>query len=233
MGSSDYRLDISHPSGPPFDLVYNSRFELNLFDSTAKAIPPAFDVTLTLTVFVHLPHPDHPSSTPTVLTVPVYLSSPYSLKLTDSGDIVDIVECDIMLHNPNVIINSTNIVLTLPWIQHGAKTTLFLPEVMLTPKQGFLLKQDDDSWSFHPGRTLKKKSTRNDPTRIPLPHFNHTAESLVNSKHMIQGWQYYKTFNHNLELQKSQTFLARRTIYFKSYDPRNLSDANTKSSIAS
>ena len=237
MGSSDYRLDISHPSGPPFDLVYNGSFDFNLFDNTAEATPPAFDVGQT--VFVHLSHVDHPSSTATILTVPVRLSSPHSLQLTDSGDIVVVAECEIMPHNPTAIIDTTNIVLTHPWIQHGAKTTLFLPEVMLTPKQDFLLKHNDDSWSFHPGCMLKKKSTRNNLTGIPLPtcillpHFNDTAESLVNSKHIIQGWQHYKTFNHNLELQKTHKFLARRTIYFKSSDPCNLSDANTKSSIAS
>ena len=50
---------------------------------------------------------------------------------------------------------------------------------------------------------------------------------------MIQGWQHYKTFNQNLQNMKTQTFLAGRTIYFQSSDPRGLSDANTKPSVAS
>ena len=40
MGSSDYCLNISHPSGPPFGLVYNGDFEFNLFDNSAEAIAP-------------------------------------------------------------------------------------------------------------------------------------------------------------------------------------------------
>ena len=34
MGSSDYRLDISIPSGPPFQLIYNGGFDFNLFDNS-------------------------------------------------------------------------------------------------------------------------------------------------------------------------------------------------------
>ena len=80
-------------------------------------------------------HPDHPSTTATVLTVPVHhLTSLYSLQLAGSSDIVEIIECELLPHNPTAIIDSTNVFLTLPWIKHGAKTTLFLLDVMLTPK---------------------------------------------------------------------------------------------------
>jgi len=145
MGSSDYYcLDISHPSGPPFNLFYNGCFEFNLLDNTAEAIPPPFDISQTL--FFPPSHPDYPSTTTTVPTVPIHLSSPYSVQITSSGDIIDVTECNLMLHDPQSTIDVTNIVLTLPWIQHEAKTTLFVPDLMVIPKQSFLIKRNY-SWS--------------------------------------------------------------------------------------
>ena len=42
------------------------------------------------------------------------LTSPYSLQLASSGDIVDVMECDIKPHDPTTIIDTTNIIITLP-----------------------------------------------------------------------------------------------------------------------
>ena len=105
---------------------------------------------------------------------------------------------------------------------------------MVTPKQGFLLKNDNDSWSFHPGRTLKKKLIRNNnPKAIPLADLDTLSESLHDSKHMVQGWQHFKTFNQNLKNAEAQHFLARRATYFNSSDPATLSNSNTQSAINS
>ena len=119
MGSSNYPLDISHPSGPPFDLVYNDGFDFNLFDNTAEAISPAFDGGQI--VCVHPSHADHPSRTATILTIPIQLGSLYSLQLLESGDIVDVAEFDIIPYNPTALIDTTNIILTHPWIQQEPK----------------------------------------------------------------------------------------------------------------
>ena len=229
MGSSDYRLDISHPSGPPFGLVYNGGFEFNLFDNSAEAIAPAYD--LGQSVFISPTHHLHPSETAKILTVPISLSSPYAVQLP-SGDIVDIIESDLLPHDPSSSTNTVNLVLTLPWIKHNATATLMLPDVMVTPKQGILLKDKNDSWSFHPGRSLSGKSARNNKQKaIPLPDFENTATSLYASKHLVEGWQVFKTFNQNLKNTELQQFLARRASYFNSSDPATLSNTNTQSAI--
>jgi len=143
------------PVRPPFNLVYNGGFDFNLFDNTAESVPPAFD--LTQTVFIPPSHPYHPSETAKILTIPLDLESPYSVQIK-SGDILDVMECDLLPHDPTNTHDTTNLVLTLPWIRDEARTTLFIPELMKSPKQGVLLKDNSDSWSFHPGRSLKEKS---------------------------------------------------------------------------
>jgi len=97
MGSSNYRLDISIPSGPPFNLVYNGGFDFNLFDNSPESIPPAFDFRQT--VFTRPSHPLHPSETAKILTVPIDLAALYSVQLKN-GDIVNIKECDLLPHDP-------------------------------------------------------------------------------------------------------------------------------------
>jgi hypothetical protein len=229
MGSSDYRLDISIPSGPPFNLIYNGGFDFNLFDNSAEAIPPAFD--LGQTAFIQPSHDLHPSESAKILTIPMSLTAPYAVQL-NSGDIIDIMECDLQKHDPNDITDDANPILTRPWLRHEARITLIIPGVMLKPKQGFLIKSEDNSWSFFPGRTLCTKSSRNNYKKnIPLPDFEATAESFLASKNMVQGWQVFKTFNENRSNAASKQFLARRATYFNSSDPATLSNSNTQSAI--
>ena len=68
----------------------------------------------------------------------------------------------------------------LPWVQHNAKITLYLPHIMTQPKQGYL-SNDNNSWSFLAGRT-KKGGT------IPLPNFPLLIDSLIANKKVFKGW---------------------------------------------
>ena len=193
LGSSDYRLDTSHPSGPMFNLTYNGGLNFHLFDPTdVSDSPPAFH--LNQTIYLHPSHPNHPSAQATILTIPTSSSEPYMIQLSESKDIIAINASEILPHNPTRPYHNVNPVLTLPWIQHQAKATLFLPDSMTTPKQGFLLKTNDD-WSFLPGHSLNAHSKRNNPQNlIPLPNFTSTAESLYYSKQLIQGWKQFQHF---------------------------------------
>jgi len=72
---------------------------------------------------------------------------------------------------------------------------------MNTTKQGFLLKNDSDSWSFHPGHSLKEKSLRNNnPKAILLPDFDTLAKSLHASKHI--WYRDGSTSKHSLKISK-------------------------------
>ena len=106
-------LHISHLSGPPFNLVYNGDFDFNLFNNTAETIPPDFDIGQT--VFIPPSHPHYPSETTQILTIPIDLASPYSVQIK-SCDILNIMECDLLPHDPAATTDNTNTILTLPWI---------------------------------------------------------------------------------------------------------------------
>jgi len=196
-------------------------------------MPPAYD--LQQSVFLSPTHPDHPSAASTIINIPFSHTSPYSVQITSTKDIVEVMVSDIVPHDPTAILpDTTNPVLLHPWIQDNSKATLLIPSSMTKPKQGFLLHQPDGEWAFHPGRTQKSKSTRNNPTKlIPLPNFLADAASLCANKCLVQGWQNFSTFNRNLEARKTQDFIARRVTYMKSTDPAALTDADIQFSIDS
>ena len=112
MGSSDYRLDTLLPSSPPFDLIYNSGFNFNLFDNSIESIKPAFD--LGQTVFFPPDHPTYPSQHATVLTIPTSIRAPYSVTCKPSLDIMDVLESVMIPHDPKLKPDTTNLVLSLP-----------------------------------------------------------------------------------------------------------------------
>ena len=130
--------------------------------------------------------PQHDTSR--VLNIPFHHSDAYSLQVFSTGNIVDVCEGSILPTNPNTPLpDTTSLILTLPWIKHDAKTTLFLPDSMVKPKQG-LLQLVGDEWYFHAGRTLKSKACRNNPrTSIHLPNFSSTAKKLFYSKQLVRG----------------------------------------------
>ena len=67
LGSSNYRLDTSHPSGPMLNLTHNGGLIFNLYDpSNNSDIAPAFH--LNQTVHLKHSHPNYPSVQATILT---------------------------------------------------------------------------------------------------------------------------------------------------------------------
>ena len=78
----------------------------------------------------------------------------YIVQLQDSGDIVELKKDQICDMNPAAPINQQPNMSSFPlapWIRDGAKVTLFLPNIMREPKQGYLHKNEDQSWYFKPG----------------------------------------------------------------------------------
>ena len=67
-----------------------------------------------------------------------------------------------------------------PWMKYMAKTTLYLPQLMNRPKQGYL-QHIDNNWTFIAGRT-KKGGT------IDLPNFSLSVDSMIANKKLYQGW---------------------------------------------
>jgi len=138
---------------PLFSTSYNGGLDFSLFpDSSVQDMPPAYD--LQQSIFLSPTHPDHPSAASTIINIPFSHTSPYSIQITSTKDIVEVMVSDIVPHDPTTIPpDTTNPVLLHPWIQDNSKATLLIPSSMTKPKQGFLLHQPDGEWTFHPGRT--------------------------------------------------------------------------------
>ena len=231
IGSSDYRLDTAHPSGPVFGMVYDGGLQFQLYTPTAVDTPPAFRPGQQ----VYLPpdHPTFPSVQATVLAIPLSSSSGYTIQLSASKDIIEVEASDILPHDPSSANPGPepNPILTLPWLQHKAKCTLYLPEQMTKPKQGYLFKEGS-TWSFLSGRSLKEKSRRNNSTIFKLPDFDSGyAERLFFDKQLINGWQTHKTFLSNFNATKIQNFIARRVSFLNQNDPIFLSDDHMQSVV--
>ena len=230
LGSSDYRLDTSHPSGPLFGLAYNGNFEFHLLDDSLTSTPPCFD--LLQEVYISPQHESSPGLLARVLNIPFHHSDAYSLQVVSTGDIIDVLEGSILPTNPNAPLPDTSsLILTLPWIKHDAKTTLFLPESMVKPQQG-LLQLVGSEWYFHAGRTLKSKARRNNPrASIHLPNFSSTAEKLFYSKQLVSGWSQFSSFLQHYEAAKTLTYISRRITYLGTSDPASLTDGNVQATL--
>ena len=88
---------------------------------------------------------------------------------------------------PTSSINTPNPFHEYPWLHHNLKTTLYLPEHMPCPKQGYL-KHDPstNTWSFIPGRNKSAPP-------IELPNFALLAPSLISNKKLFWNWPILNT----------------------------------------
>ena len=205
-----YKFDYYYPSGPQFNLKFDGAFifnnqstinnihhtpthELNKAVYVQSNLSDSDEITKT-TKFIHK-HSFLGSITTkysyekaTVLSVPIDEDSePFTLQLTNSGDIVHADSSDIVEENPNKPININNPHTTnfLPWLKNGAKVTMYLPDKGWTsPRQGYLSQSPTDEWSFQQGRTRMN----NKHPHIPILHFDNEAHSLILNKKLFRGW---------------------------------------------
>ena len=70
----------------------------------------------------------------------------------------------------------------LPWVKNDAKATLYLPQTMAKPKQGFLVVDKHNEWSFSIGRSKSDNL-------LPLPNLLMLIDSMVLNKKINKGWQ--------------------------------------------
>jgi deoxyuridine 5'-triphosphate nucleotidohydrolase len=222
ISSSDYRLDHSRPSGPIFNLPYETgTFGFSLYNSdnqNQNSIPP---FNLGDQVFVQR-EANEPSVQATILAIPLSDTLPYTVQLTN-GQVQEEYLSALSLHDPS---NSSPTMPSLsqyPWVTHGAKVTIFLTNKMTTPKQGFLYKSNTNQWSFIPGRSALHNN-KNKP--IPLPDFEQVAPSLIQQHLLAHNWLTVKNFLEQYNLSLAKTTLARRIVLTGSSDPDHLADHN-------
>jgi hypothetical protein len=232
ISSSDYRLDHSRPSGPIFNLPYETgTFGFSLYSpetQNQQSIPP---FNLGDQVFVQRTTNDTPIQA-TILGIPLTDTLPYTVQLPN-GQVQEENLSSLSLHAPTSHDNNSHptpppLSSQYPWIAHGAKVTIFLTNKMTTPKQGFLHKSNTNQWSFIPGRSALHNN-KNQP--IPLPNFEQAAPSLVQQHLIAQNWLTVKSFLEQYNLSIAKTTLARRVILTGSSDPEHLTNENIKQQL--
>lgn len=133
--SADYKLDVTKPPGPTFNLHYDGGIFFNLHNNDADMLrPPGIDINTM--VYVQGYTPPQPA---TVITVPFDESDVYTVQLTNDGSIHQFNSSSLLDYDNNQI--PTNDTTTCPsWFSDECAVTVFL-ESMTSPKQGCLILQ--------------------------------------------------------------------------------------------
>ena len=178
-----YKFDMFHPSGPEFGLKYDSNFTMNTrSDMDCIHRPPSHEENTKVYVKV-----DDQIVEAKILSVPVDEGDEnFVVHITTTGDIQEFPASEIMDHDLTIAPTDADNAIPfplLPWIKHNSKVTLYLPNRMTTPKQGFLHLKDEE-WIFQPGRKPGNKATP-----IELPDFKEIAQSMINNKKLFNGWK--------------------------------------------
>ena len=138
LGSSDFKLDTKHSSGPLFILPYRAN-DFFLYSEISDVSDPPFN--LGQTVQLSPSHENYPSEKATIISVPVHRSEPFTLQ-TQSKDILQASQEDITPIEPSGKTSKEGPpVVHHPWLTHQGKITAQFPG-MTDPKQGYLLKED-------------------------------------------------------------------------------------------
>ena len=182
IGSADYDLDPSHPSGPVFGLTYDGgiQFSLHIPDAQEWRTP-----TYNQGDKVHLFNDIHQKLEAIIIDIPIKGFDYYTIRYSNSGDYDQVPESYITSLNlsPITLIDSKIIHHLHKWIKNDAKVTLYLHDKIEKAKQGYLLTDDEGEWVFKTGRSRNSKL----PV-IKLPNFTGIIDNLINTKQLCQGW---------------------------------------------
>ena len=177
-----YRFDTVTPAGPHFDENYEGDFHFNTRSSMAlNHIKPTHEENATAFI-----QQNNQYLQVRIIDIPIDENKEvYTVLHEETGDIYQFFSHELLDHNPNadpiVVQNQQQPPFPhLPWLKDGAKATIYLPESMSQPKQGFI-QQTDNDWSFIPGRTKKGEP-------ISLPNFPLLVDSLILNKKLFKGW---------------------------------------------
>ena len=136
LGSSNYRLNISCPSGPLVGLKYDKPTSYNLFNDDISTTAPAFDIGQK--IVMSPTHLQHPLKKAIILDILFKHGNSYKVQLTECKTIFDAAPCDLLPHDPETQVDSSGPSLTHPWCKHKAPCTIFLIKTMTILKHGIV-----------------------------------------------------------------------------------------------
>ena len=222
MASSDYRLNITAPSSPLFNLEYSEPTTYTLYNDSIQLDAPTFDIGKKT---YHSPtHIAHPGASVTIVDIPFQHNAPYTVQVNSTKTIFQVIPFDILPYSPQASPSDSNSpLLHHTWFKHNAKVTLFQSDHMPQPKHGILV-HNRNGYHFHQGHSLKSKSKMKKKIIITLPTDMQDIEHLIDSHHLCKGWQNSKTVINQINNAKTFNFVAQRVTFMKSSDPSSLTD---------
>ena len=215
--SDGYKFDYFYPAGPQFDLPFDGTF-IFTNQTTIQNVHHTPTHEENKTVYINNSLNDsqqeenyqsfvnnhsflgsstktsqHHYQPATVLSIPIDETvEPYILQIQSTGEIVEIMSCDIKESDPNQSENITNSNPNsfLPWVRHNSKATLFLSDKgWRKPQQGYLIHDSStDEWYFQKGRSMNNSTH----PKLHLPNFLSNHQSMINNKKLFHGWQNFK-----------------------------------------
>ncbi len=229
---TSYRFDPSIPAGPQF----NERYDGNYYICTQSTLESNLHQPPThaqgSTKFVKITNDDGSIQYKAihVLDIPIdEENEPITAQFVQSGDIVQLMASELLDSDPTAPIPATlpsGQFTHLPWIRHEAKATLYLPDRMPHPKQGYLkYSNDTKEWSFSVGRNI---NNNRDP--IPLPSFVEKAESLLSNKHLFQGWKTRATVLNARAIRATSNIMSH-LIQCRKVSAKDLHDMTSPASL--
>ena len=220
MASSDYRLNITAPSGPLFNLKYRDPTTYTLYNDSIQSDAPNFDIGQI--TYLSPTHLAHPGAAVTIVDIPFQHNAPYTVQVNSTKTILQVMHFDILPYNPQTSeSDGQSPLLHHPWFKHNAKVTLFQPDQMSEPKHGILV-LNGTTYNFHQGHSLTSKSKTKKKPIITLPTEIPDIERLVETSHLCKGWQNSKTVLTQINNAKTFNFVARRVTFMNSSDPSAL-----------
>lgn len=94
IASSDYRLNISCPSGPIFNPEYSEPTSYSLYNDSVTTDTPSFD--LAQSVYISPTHLSYPLQQATILDIPFKHSDPYTIQIKGDNTILEVMSFDIL-----------------------------------------------------------------------------------------------------------------------------------------
>ena len=172
-----YKFDPTLPSGPQFNLKYDSDFYLTRKSQMPIHQTPTHELGTTCFVL------QNDKYTPaTVLNIPLDEDNEqYTIQL-ENGDIELLPAEDIFDHDPTTPLKDdpSSVNPIHHWVKHHSKVTLFLQEHWNKPKHGYLHhNKETDEWYFIKGRKLTGEKLHLNVCKIFMRHNHASMEKIV------------------------------------------------------
>ena len=216
-----YKFDPTLPSGPQFNLKYDSDFYLTRKSQMPIHQAPTHE--LGTTCFVLQNNKYTPA---TILNIPLDEDNEqYTIQL-ENGDIELLPAEDIFDHDPTTPLKDdpSSVNPIHHWVKHQSKVTLFLQEHWNKPKHGYLHHdKETDEWYFIKGRKLTGE-------KLHLNDFYKNAESMIKNKKLFQKWKHTNDII-NARLSKSLSNIIAHQLRTRHVSAKELIEQTAPTSL--